>query len=115
MNELEYSKRNDNFNKLCLAEFATQINVKKKRKNNDEDDDDINDEIEETQRHRTKILRYMRYRHEDDAQNFYREHILLLLPWKNELYDVENQNCEDIYKFNEEQILQKKKTILFYY
>ena len=73
----------------------------------------MNDEIEETQRQRTKILRYRRYRLEDEPLNFYREHILLFFPWRNECDDVENQNCEEIYKINEEQILQKKRQFSF--
>ena len=72
----------------------------------------MNDEIEETQRQRTKILRYRRYRLEDEPPNFYREHILLFFPWRNECEDIENQNCEEIYKINEEQILKKKDNFL---
>ena len=90
----KYSKRNKESSHLCLAEFATKINIRKKKLNIDNDNDDniIDEENDETQRQRTKILRSRRYRIEDDKHNYYRENVLLFVPWRNELNEIESQN-----------------------
>ncbi|CAA9997342.1 unnamed protein product, partial [Nesidiocoris tenuis] len=54
-------------------------------------DDDASDEdatIIFPTTHKTKILRFRNFKEEQDPANYYREQVLLFLPWRNEQTDV---------------------------
>ena len=41
-----------------------------------------------TKRKTPRVIRYVRFNKENDPENFYRERLLLFLPWKNEILDL---------------------------
>lgn len=43
------------------------------------------------------MLRYRRYKVGQDPENFYREQVLLLLPFRNESEEIEGKDCEKLY------------------
>ena len=109
----KYEKRDKKLANVCLADFATIHN--KYYKNSDEYENDLDDENEDNQPHsqnnvkiNKKIMRYRNYKLEVDEYNYYREHVLLFFPFRNELNDVENADCRKIYLMNENMIMQKK-------
>jgi hypothetical protein len=110
-----YIKRPLEMDNLCLAEVAVWFNIKFNNINNfndiDNDDDDNNicpfDEEDYSfnnkkatfaKRKQSKILRYRRYMLEIDPNNYYREQIMLYLPFRKE---IETDDYKDIYYQNE--------------
>lgn len=62
---------------------------------------DSNKEYDEDNRTRKrKIIRFRRYKLQDDRYNYFREQVLLFLSWKKEIDDVETQDCETSYVEN---------------
>ncbi|KAG5679958.1 hypothetical protein PVAND_009493 [Polypedilum vanderplanki] len=124
-----YADRPDELEDICLADFIALYNYHTKGKQTTTDNDDDAPEDEEldvidddndneqtvekkgielknnsgylTVRRRPKIIRYARFnRHEDEA-NYFREMVLLFLPWRNEDEEVESQDCAKKFKENE--------------
>ena len=109
-----YAERPSQLENVCLAEFASCFEKKKKpstRKKQVEcylkedaydedklDDPDIQDDIDVEyvledgtilyQRKVPKILRCVRYSVHNDPENYYREKIMLYLPWREEEIDI---------------------------
>ena len=107
-----YSKRPKDLENWCLADYISKLEVKfpKKQSNEniDENDEDSENEIEDDeaaflldnendrinielksgvtikQRKSFRIIRYVRFNKRNDAENFYRERIMLFHPWRNE-------------------------------
>jgi hypothetical protein len=109
-----YIKRPLEMDNLCLAEVAVWFNIKFNNIKNfnyiDNDDDDNNicpfDEEDYSfnnkkatfaKRKQSKILRYRRYMLEIDPNNYYREQIMLYLPFRKE---IETDDYKDIYYQN---------------
>lgn len=125
-----YQQRPEKLNSLCLADFAAtyEYTKTKKIKQNqstlDDDFDEVNDdaELHELQplntyeltdksgyiheRRRRKIIRFRRYKQDEDKDNYIRENLMLFVPWHTEpsLQDKDlQQNFEtnkDLIRFN---------------
>lgn len=100
----KYEKRPKHLEHLCLAEFGTLYH-KIKPCSDFNDDADPRDEYKE--REKPKILRFRRYKLSEDENNYYREQVLLFLPWRNGTSDV--VNCSAKYALNEQEIRENKK------
>lgn len=46
---------------------------------------------------------------QEDRYNYFKEHVLLFLSWKNEIDDVEKKDCEKIYIENIDLIEMNRK------
>lgn len=57
-----------------------------------------------TKRKQRKVIRFCRFDVNKDPDNFFRELVMLFNPWRDEFSEVENQNCEEIYKGNKQNI-----------
>lgn len=62
-----------------------------------------------TKRKRSKIIRFCRYDVHKDPENFFRELVMLFKPWRDENVEVEEQDCEEIYKLDKLSIEEKYK------
>ena len=117
----------------CLADFVANynFNAKKISKSCNDDQQVDEEEMEEeiygnqqtlelmdnsgtlSKRRKSKIIRFRRYNIHQDESNYFRELIMLFLPWRNETHDVERQNCKQLYKDAQDQIdaLRKKYSV----
>ncbi|KAK3087854.1 hypothetical protein FSP39_011503 [Pinctada imbricata] len=119
-----YSKRPKQLENWCLADYASQLEVKypeDQKKNdhqdevNDDDTDPDHDNLEFSdddtlvtlkngivirRRVHELILRYVRYNLKTDPENYYREKLLLFMPWRDESVDLLNKHksYEEHYK-----------------
>lgn len=107
----KYANRSNNLNNVCLADFATEYKSNSKHINK-EAYEDTNFESEDYSKLKRKILRYRRYKLIQDEYNFYREQILLFLPWRNEKKEVENVDCKYLYEENINIINKNRKNII---
>lgn len=110
----KYTMRNKKYNDICLADFIANHTKKTKNATNDDEiDNDINtDDINEERyrnRQQSAIIRYRIYKLHQDPINYYREQILLFLPWRNEKTEVENIDHPVVYKKNESIIETNRK------
>ncbi|KAK3107011.1 hypothetical protein FSP39_004940 [Pinctada imbricata] len=110
-----YSKRPRQLDNWCLADYASQLDIKypeEKKKTDIQDevnDDDLNTDDDENlefteddvlvtlkngisikRRIHDLILRYVRYHVKTDPENHYRERLLLFMPWRDESVDLLN-------------------------
>ena len=109
-----YSKRPRQLENWCLADYASQLEVKYPKDKNKIDEEEINDddiEVDEDddlefseddtlvtlksgiiirRRIHVLILRYVRYSVKTDPENHYREKLLLFIPWRDENVDLLN-------------------------
>jgi len=120
-----YSHRPVELESLTLAEFASEYTYSKKRPNTKEvkenDDSDIEEELSGCEaeckvfslddgsgfvkkRNFGRIIRYRRYGEVDNPENFYRESIMLYLPWRNERSDILDKDISKLYIQNQSQI-----------
>ena len=107
-----YAVRPKQLESWCLADYASKLQVifpKDFQTNEvdwDKNDDDIcensDDQKSSTnllriklkngivikQRQKQRVLRYVRYSEKTDPENYYREKLLLFLPWRNEQKDL---------------------------
>uniref|UniRef100_A0A8D8UR91 ATP-dependent DNA helicase n=1 Tax=Cacopsylla melanoneura TaxID=428564 RepID=A0A8D8UR91_9HEMI len=94
----KYCKRKKALENICLAEYAACYH----RVNKDIDDrnDDEETDAEELRlRGKHAILRFRRYKLAKDPDNYYRERLLLCLPFRNELTEIEGlENYEEVYQ-----------------
>ena len=110
-----YINRPDEMKNVCLADFASLYNVSKKQTNNvhitenSDGEDVIDNEIDEfnplkmkngkgwiKKRTKKKIIRYRNFKLHQDPENYYREQLMLFLPWGNEEEDIIHINHGDI-------------------
>ncbi|XP_055845331.1 uncharacterized protein LOC129911529 [Episyrphus balteatus] len=91
----KYSKRPVKHEELCLADFVA--NFTHSRKQNDEENEN---EDNYHLRHNSKIIRYRRYKLAQDPLHYYREQILLFMPWRNEAVEIENIDSKEAYLRN---------------
>ncbi|KAG5666226.1 putative ATP-dependent DNA helicase PIF1, partial [Polypedilum vanderplanki] len=124
-----YADRPNELEDICLADFIAHYtyHTRGKQTTTDNDDDAPEDEqlevidgadIDEhtiekkrfdlknnsgyiTIRKRPKIIRYVRFNRHEDEVNYFREMVLLFLPWRNEDEEVESQDCAKKFEENE--------------
>ncbi|XP_015125653.1 ATP-dependent DNA helicase PIF2-like, partial [Diachasma alloeum] len=60
-------------------------------------------------RKQLKIIRYRRYKLQQDEHNYFREQVLLFYPWRNEEDEIENSDCRSLYHKNIEIIEKNRK------
>lgn len=120
-----YPRRPKLFESLCLAEYVALLNIKKTQKKasinekenastenefsdleeeqNIKSNNIIEDGYEYCVRRKPKCINWLGYKEEQDPLNYYREMIMLFLPWRDEKEDVESCNLEIVYEkhFNE--------------
>ena len=113
-----YAKRPISLSNWCLADYVAQLDITYPEKvtPSDEDNDaegktddelslhdkcNIDNEFDENfnvitlkngitirRRKKNKVIRYVRFNKKTDEENYYRERILLFLPWRNENVDL---------------------------
>ena len=104
-----YAQRPPAFNNMCLADFVSKIAVDfprgmtpEERANFGNDDVPDNSDLEEATvtriqldngivfrlRKNPRIIRFVRYNIKTDPDNFYREKLMLYIPWRNEDIDL---------------------------
>ncbi|KAJ8678082.1 hypothetical protein QAD02_013869 [Eretmocerus hayati] len=94
-----YEKRRRALDDCCLAEYVTEHKTSQLKKFGEEYEID-EDDFEDQKRTKPKILRYRGYRLAKDRVNYYREQVLLFLPWRNEFEETESKNCEIVFNKN---------------
>nr|XP_029718435.1 uncharacterized protein LOC115261217 [Aedes albopictus] len=106
---------------VCLAEYAAyyfQTAKKTKRDKNLDSDNEGNetdtekDDSENKRRRKARIVRHVRYTYEKDPDNFYREQLLLFLPWRNEEEEIESINWSVKFYENKE-LIERNRDNLF--
>jgi hypothetical protein len=123
-----YINRPEQMKNVCLADFASMYNVSKKQTynvqvtENSDDEDVIDDENDEKsiplkmkngkgwikKRTKKKIIRFRNFKLHQDAENYYREQLMLFLPWSNEEEDLIHINHEETFELNKDSIRQKR-------
>ena len=123
-----YINRPDEMRNVCLADFASLYNISKKKTGYteiveiSEDEAIVGDEIDDQntalkmkngkgwikKRTKKKILRYRNLRLHQDPENYYREQLMLFLPWSNEEKDLIYINHEETFELHKELIRQKR-------
>ncbi|XP_035223419.1 uncharacterized protein LOC118196128 [Stegodyphus dumicola] len=91
----KYVNRPPTLEKTCLADFVSSYSKRKIQSNGN--DDEL---IEYRPKEKVAIIRYRRYKLDQDSFNYYRKQILLFLAWRNEAYEVENVDTENVYLDN---------------
>jgi hypothetical protein len=112
----KYEHRTSQFDHFCLAEYAAYcIKVTGKCHNeNDVDDDDLDKKFSdpimmEKERKKAKIINFFNYKIHQNPENYYREHLLLYLPFKDEIKEVQSVNFKQEYERNLQLIVANKK------
>lgn len=109
-----YTKRPLSLESICLAEFVAWYNYNSKQtitKDDNIDEDDI--EMSDKQvfkllnckgsivkRTKAKVIRYRRFNEEQEPDEYFREMLMLFMPWRNEQSDLIHINHKDIYNRN---------------
>ncbi|KAF0747465.1 ATP-dependent DNA helicase, partial [Aphis craccivora] len=99
-----YSCRPNSLEDITLAEFGANYEVRA----------ETNYSIDSTligkpnkcihKRKIRKIIRYLRFNVDKNEQDFYRENVMLFLPWRDETVDLLNINCKQVYETNIDRI-----------
>jgi hypothetical protein len=123
-----YINRPEAMEDICLADFASLYNVSKKQTSNvqvtenSDDEDVVDNEIDEKsvalkmksgkgwikKRKKQKIIRFRSFKLHQDPENYYREQLMLFLPWGNEEVDVIDINHEETFELHKDLIRQKR-------
>ncbi|CAF1458321.1 unnamed protein product [Rotaria sp. Silwood1] len=123
-----YVNRPDEMKNVCLADFASMYNISKKKTDNDRiiensDDEDITENESDNKtvpmkmkngkgwikkRTKKKIIRYRYFKLHQDPENYYREQLMLFLPWTNEEEDLIHINHEERFELYKDIIQQKR-------
>uniref|UniRef100_A0ABD2WDP3 Uncharacterized protein n=1 Tax=Trichogramma kaykai TaxID=54128 RepID=A0ABD2WDP3_9HYME len=108
----KYEKIPNQFDSYCLADYACKYT----HFPNSTDSNDINEDNETndnaatlTQRKKDKILRYHNYRIDTDMVNYYREQLLLFLPFRCEDTEIINKDYKEMFFKNYHTITTNKK------
>ena len=125
----QYTNRPNALNDTCLASFAAwyeyQSAMKKRDTLNDFEDYENIDNFDESNirilpilplkckeyirmRRKAKVIRFRRFNIVQDEDNFYREQIMLYLPWTNECRDLLNINLQMCYNKNYLRIMKNR-------
>ena len=92
----KYSKRPEIMEDVCLADFVSRY-TRRSVVNEEDTDEEQEHAVSYNERQRASVIRFRRYKLLQDPHNYYREQILLFLPWMNEELEVENNNCEQVF------------------
>ena len=123
-----YINRPVQMKNVCLADFASMYNVSRRQTYNvqvteNSDDEDVIDEENDEKsiplkmkngkgwikkRTKKKIIRFRNFKLHQDAENYYREQLMLFLPWSNEEEDLIHINHEETFELNKDSIRQKR-------
>ncbi|CAF1543168.1 unnamed protein product [Adineta ricciae] len=123
-----YASRPDEMKNVCLADFASMYNISKRRidiaqttENSDDENitEDENDDKSTAlkmkngkgwikKRTKQKIIRYRYFKLHQDAENYYREQLMLFLPWTNEEEELIHVNHEEKFELYKDIIQQKR-------
>ncbi|CAF3286262.1 unnamed protein product [Rotaria sp. Silwood2] len=123
-----YANRPGEMKNVCLADFASMYNISKKKTDNDRiiensDDEDITENESDNKiapmkmkngkgwikkRTKKKIIRYRYFKLHQDPENYYREQLMLFLPWTNEEEDLIHINHEERFELYKGIIQQKR-------
>ncbi|CAF0843236.1 unnamed protein product [Adineta ricciae] len=122
-----YSNRPDEMKDVCLADFASLYNVSKRKIGSTEivensDDENNTEEVDERaivlkmkngkgwikKRTKKKIIRFRNFKLHQDPENYYREQLMLFLPWNNEEEDLIYINHEEQFELYKDLIQQKR-------
>ena len=121
-----YMSRPDQLEEICLAEFAAwyEFQSSKSKRHTNKDMSDISGDEEEgnpslpiplkdgtgyiRKRTKTKIIRYRRYDIQQDEMDYYREQLMLYIPFRDERKDL--LDCDIKFKFDllSDQILETR-------
>ena len=92
----KYSKRPEIMEDVCLADFVSRY-TRRSVMNEEDTDEKQEHAVSYNERLRSSAIRFRRYKLVQHPQNYYREQVLLFLPWRNEELEVENNNCEQVF------------------
>ena len=136
-----YEARHDYFEKYCLAEFISYLNIepiRKSKKRIFQIDEIINDDIEDKEsevfeensfefksnsrckgkmakiRKHPKIIRFVNFDRKKSESDYYREQIMLFTHWRNEINQIVNIDHKATYYSNLTSIEENKKKFYFY-
>lgn len=128
-----YADRADDLNDICLAEFVSDYTHVGKGFRSDDMDLNQEDHIVEEdngdkpeagnnnkykmktgkgyvyKRRQRRIIRYCHFDVHKDPCNFFRELVMLFKPWRNEITEIEDQDCKEIFEQYKESIEAKCK------
>ncbi|XP_050303297.1 uncharacterized protein LOC126741056 isoform X3 [Anthonomus grandis grandis] len=107
-----YEQRPDEMENICLAEFAAYYDFFKKQAETKANGLPLKDGSGVlVKRGHAKILAYRSYGLQQDPLNYYREQIMLYIPWRNEVDEVENDNIDQqtIYKDRYQEIVANRQ------
>lgn len=110
----KYARRRSALGNICLADFVAIYTEDKRVQDDIDDDAELGPNNERKgarmrRRERARILRYRRYKLIQDEYNYFREQILLFLPWINEEAEVENADVSKKHEDNRQQIEENRK------
>ncbi|XP_059142987.1 uncharacterized protein LOC131930491 [Physella acuta] len=94
----KYSERPQQLEDVCLATFTSEYVPIRREAEFDEDKIYFEESKEYRRKKKPAVIRYRRYKLQQDKSNYFREQLLLFLPWRNELKDIEQVNCEQLYR-----------------
>ena len=133
----KYAKRPKVFERWCLADFVSQINIKYPDRKVRKCDDDVNEDDEENsvdlsiddghssitlqngisfeRRKTNRVIRFVNFNKVIDSEQHFREKLLLYLPWRDEKKDLKNsfETFEDHYNSKRLFIVAKQKQYEF--
>ncbi|XP_050307506.1 uncharacterized protein LOC126744192 [Anthonomus grandis grandis] len=107
-----YEQRPNEMENICLAEFAAYYDFFKKQAETKANGLPLKDGSGVlVKRGHAKILAYRSYGLQQDPLNYYREQIMLYIPWRNEVDEVENENIDQqtIYKDRYQEIVTNRQ------
>jgi nucleoside-triphosphatase THEP1 len=105
-----YSHRPEELEQVPLAEFAAMYNYSKSQKgSNSMPLKDASGFV--NRRSRAKIVRYRRYCEAVDPLNFYREEVMLYVPWRNEDRELIVDDIAAKYRNNIDTIKENRKVL----
>ena len=106
----KYSKRPDDMEDVCLADFAAwyeKDTCKKAQKNFENEDEDEGSDVEMIEnlpkqilyrrRGKAKIIRFPPFLKEIDPVNFYRSKVMLYHPWRDEQKELIDMDGREVY------------------
>ena len=117
-----YINRPDEMKNVCLADFASLYNVSKTQRNNIQITENSDDEIDLKvvglkmkngkgwikKRTKKKLIRFRNFKLHQDPENYYREQMMLFLPWSNEEEDLIYINHQEKFELHKDLIRQKR-------
>ena len=135
-----YSKRPEILENLCLADFASKFQtINNSKKSGESKDKDVEyDNIEESEQNNDlnrgnriqirdeknnlictlyerkipKVIRYRRYQSNKDPINYFREKVMLYVPWRDEDNDILNKDIEALFRENKAKIIEKENSYI---